>query len=423
MSGVGELEILLRITPEFGGRASGRSPEAVAVGRLPDGRTLAEAGAAYELRTGSDPNGATCDIELTLDPEYLRKFIWIDPDPATRSVKVPTDKFDAVSLFLHELGHGFGFNGYGDEAGHVAGGFLTTYDAQVQFQSGYPVFTGAEAAKVYGRAVPLSPGDINNYTHYGRVEADGLNLGVMEGATYSPAGFRWYLDKLDLAFLRDLGLNAVENPSADPGGSRFQGFASDDVLSGGIGADTLSGGGGSNYLRGAEGDDSIVGGAGFDDINGNMGNDTCVSGGGDDWVVGGRDNDSLQGSEGANLVYGNLGADTCEGGAGNDIVRGGQENDVVRGGAGADYVSGDKGDDTVSGGAGADQFHSFGDAGLDRVLDFSLAEGDRVRLDPGTTYTVAQSGADTVVSMNGGGQVVLVGVSMSSLTGDWIFVG
>ena len=207
------------------------------------------------------------------------------------------------------------------------------------------------------------------------------------------------------------------------GADSIVGSGAADTLRGYAGNDVIRGGDGLNYLRGDEGDDSIVGGTGFDDINGNMGNDTCVSGGGDDWVVGGRDNDSLQGSDGANLVYGNLGSDTCDGGAGNDIVRGGQENDVVRGGAGADYVSGDKGDDTVSGGAGADQFHSFGDAGLDRVLDFSLAEGDRVRLDPGTTYTVAQSGADTVVSMNGGGQVVLVGVSMASLTGDWIFVG
>lgn len=207
------------------------------------------------------------------------------------------------------------------------------------------------------------------------------------------------------------------------GGDSIAGGAGADTLQGYAGNDTISGGGGTNYLRGDEGDDSITGGAGFDDINGNMGNDTCVSGGGDDWVVGGRDNDSLTGSDGANLVYGNLGADTCDGGAGSDIVRGGQENDVVRGGAGDDYVSGDKGDDTMSGGSGADQFHSFGDAGLDRVLDFNLAEGDRVRLDPGTTYTVLQSGADTIINMGGGGQMVLVGVSMSSLTGDWIFTG
>ena len=73
------------------------------------------------------------------------------------------------------------------------------------------------------------------------------------------------------------------------------------------------------------------------------------------------------------------------------------------------------------GGAGADRFHTFGEAGVDRVLDFSLAQGDRVQLDPGTQYTVSQVGADTVISMTGGGQMVLVGVQASALTDGWIF--
>ena len=115
------------------------------------------------------------------------------------------------------------------------------------------------------------------------------------------------------------------------------------------------------------------------------------------------------------------GNDTCDGGAGDDIIRGGQNNDSLNGGAGADYVSGDRGDDTVQGGSGADIFHSFAEAGIDRVLDFNLAEGDRVQLDPGTVYTVSQSGADTVINMVGGGQVILVGIQMSSLTTGWIF--
>jgi serralysin len=75
----------------------------------------------------------------------------------------------------------------------------------------------------------------------------------------------------------------------------------------------------------------------------------------------------------------------------------------------------------MTGGAGADIFHTFGDTGLDRVTDFSRAEGDRVQLDPGTTYTTAQVGADTVITMGGGGQMILVGVQLTSLTGDWIF--
>jgi Ca2+-binding RTX toxin-like protein len=221
----------------------------------------------------------------------------------------------------------------------------------------------------------------------------------------------------------DLLVGASQGGTIDAraGNDVVVGGAGDDTLNGGTGDDLVVGGDGVNYLRGDDGDDYIQGGSGFDDINGTMGNDTCVSGGGDDWVVGGKGNDSLVGSDGQNLVYGNIGADTCDGGAGDDIVRGGQDNDVVLGGAGNDFVSGDRGDDTVTGGAGADIFHTFGDAGIDRVTDFSLAQGDRVQVDPGTIFTVSQVGADTVITMTGGGEMILVGVQMSTLTPGWIF--
>ena len=49
--------------------------------------------------------------------------------------------------------------------------------------------------------------------------------------------------------------------------------------------------------------------------------------------------------------------------------------------------------------AGADRFHTFSGSGVDRVMDFNLAEGDRVMLDPGTTYTISQVGADTVIGI------------------------
>jgi Ca2+-binding RTX toxin-like protein len=111
------------------------------------------------------------------------------------------------------------------------------------------------------------------------------------------------------------------------------------------------------------------------------------------------------------------------GGAGNDVVRGGQGNDLVRGDDGNDTISGDRGDDTADGGLGADLFLSFGEAGIDRIVGFTAGEGDRLRLDPGTTFTLAQVDGDVVVSMGGGGRVILAGVQLSSLPDGWIFVG
>jgi Ca2+-binding RTX toxin-like protein len=176
-------------------------------------------------------------------------------------------------------------------------------------------------------------------------------------------------------------------------------------------------------VSGGDGNDTLAGGPASDSLQGNQGDDVENGGGGDDIVVGGKDNDQLFGDDGNDIVWGNLGNDTLDGGAGNDQVRGGQGDDTLTGGAGNDYVSGDRGNDTEAGGPGADIFHSFSGAGIDRVIDFNVGEGDRVMLDPGTTYSVSQVGADTVIDMGNGDQVILVGVSMSSLPAGTIFLG
>jgi serralysin len=204
--------------------------------------------------------------------------------------------------------------------------------------------------------------------------------------------------------------------------NELRGMAGADSIYGGGGSDTLDGGAGANLLWGQDGDDLIIGGAAFDNTHGNMGNDTIRGGAGDDWVVGGKDLDLLYGEDGADLVLGNLGDDTLDGGAGADIIRGGQGADSLVGGAGDDFVSGDRGADTMTGGPGADIFHSSGDAGIDRVLDFNVFEGDRVQLDPGTTYSVAQVGSDVVITMaTAGDQVILVNVQLSTLPPGWLF--
>jgi Ca2+-binding RTX toxin-like protein len=191
-----------------------------------------------------------------------------------------------------------------------------------------------------------------------------------------------------------------------------------DSLFGGGGDDLLvATGGAGSYLRGGEGNDDLRGGG---DMLGNQGNDTLYGSGGRDWVVGGQDQDVLFGNDGDDIVYGNRGRDTLDAGAGNDTVRGGQDDDVVSGGAGNDFVAGDLGNDTLTGGTGADSFYTSAAAGIDRVIDFSRAEGDRVQVELGDSWTVAQEGADTVVHV-GAASLVLAGVSMAGLSGDWIF--
>jgi Ca2+-binding RTX toxin-like protein len=207
------------------------------------------------------------------------------------------------------------------------------------------------------------------------------------------------------------GSTFAETISGGAGNDQILGGGGGDSIHGGAGDDQIIGGFGSNFLRGDDGADRVIGGGDSDNINGNSGTDTIFGGAGNDVVRGGADGD---------LVNGNTGADTVSGDLGDDTVHGGKGDDVILGGAGNDYLAGDLGDDTITGGAGADTFVTFGAGGHDRVLDFNAAEGDRVVLDHVGGYTVGQNGADVVIQMDGGGEMVLVNTQLSSLPSGWL---
>jgi Ca2+-binding RTX toxin-like protein len=326
-------------------------------------------------------------------------FLQSDLAAATRIVQSSTRQEIGWGAGYHLILTGFGFTFNGPTATRLASGTVTGLDLLGPY--GHIVITGASAdGAVLGLAYLTGEPTLSASTL-----GAGDDLIEVMGTT-APA--------------TDTDFTANGWGGADTmlgGGSRSS-------LFGGDGNDTIQArAGDGNYLRGDAGADLVTGAQGFDDINGNAGNDSLSGGLGGDWVVGGRDNDLQYGDAGADIVWGNLGDDTLDGGDGFDQVRGGQGDDVVGGGAGDDFVSGDRGDDTVIGGTGADIFHGSQDAGLDRVLDFRISEGDRVMLDPGTTYTLLQVGADTVLNMGGGNQMILVGVTMSALPAGSIFLG
>ncbi|CAN7625917.1 SGNH/GDSL hydrolase family protein [Phenylobacterium sp. LjRoot225] len=215
---------------------------------------------------------------------------------------------------------------------------------------------------------------------------------------------------------------------AGPGGSnlllsgRLRG--SDVAVEGGAQGDAIVVLGGANYLRGGDGNDTITGGTGFDNVNGNKGDDSLVGVSAiGDWLLGGQGNDLIDAalSSGGNRVNGNLGADTLTGGSGGDSLRGGQGADRITAGPGADWLSGDLGDDTLAGGDGADTFHAGG--GLDLIVDFDLAQQDRVQLDAGMSYSLSQAGSDTLLAFDGGAQMRLVGFQTASPPDTWILGG
>jgi Ca2+-binding RTX toxin-like protein len=208
---------------------------------------------------------------------------------------------------------------------------------------------------------------------------------------------------------------------AHDGPATLAGGSGSDALHGWAGGDSLSGGGGSDTILGMDGSDTVAGGAGADMLAGNKGADSVDGGaGGADTLFGGQGDDRLAAHGAGAYLNGNLGADTLDGGPGGGELHGGQANDVLHGGAGGDQLYGDLGSDTLGGGGGADVFHIARGGGHDLVLDFSAADGDRVQVDGGAHATVAQLGADVVVTLDSGDQLTLAGVQRASLGDGWL---
>jgi Ca2+-binding RTX toxin-like protein len=238
------------------------------------GLAIFQQGVAAEMSTGVDPNGAAVDAVTTIGTAYLDQ-LWFDPDPMSRSAAVDPGKIDALSVFMHEIGHMIALNGWKDtQTGALPGAYESTFDAQTAMSSDGLAFVGAAAQAVYGGPIPISadaPG------HFGN-PGDAVAQDLMNGVAFE-TGARYEISALDVAIMRDCGI-AVRAASAGndtlygfAGADRLAGEAGEDVLRGLGGADRLLGGSGKDRLYGGDGDDLLVGGRGQDSLWGGAGRD------------------------------------------------------------------------------------------------------------------------------------------------------
>jgi hypothetical protein len=128
------------------------------------GRDTFEQGAAHELRTGTDPNGATPDIRININTTYLRNELWFDPNPVFRVFPVPQDRTDAMSVMLHELGHALAYNGWADGQGVPPPTFWSTFDQWIA--PGAPsLFMGPAVVAHWGTVPDLTTGNIHHWAN------------------------------------------------------------------------------------------------------------------------------------------------------------------------------------------------------------------------------------------------------------------
>lgn len=228
--------------------------------------------------------------------------------------------------------------------------------------------------------------------------------------------------------------NASEIIDAQAGNDSVAAGGGDDVVKGGAGNDSIAGGAGADYIDGGDGaDEAEYGGASADYQVTKLDNghyrvedmrlgapdgvdevanvETLVFADGafaiTNWdappppasagvtILGTADDDvvtalaTVAGQPGitdaGDLIDVGDGNDKVHAGAGNDTILGGAGHDELGGGGGDDVLVGGEGYDDLTGGSGADTF-VFADAdalpgaSVDRILDFSRAQGDRIDL-------------------------------------------
>lgn len=163
---------------------------------------------------------------------------------------------------------------------------------------------------------------------------------------------------------RVFGGNGDDSVSATARANRIS--TSTSYFDGGDGNDSLSGGGAGaaqETLLGGAGNDQLGGSPRSDSIDGGDGNDTCYANGGGDYIAGGLGDDSLEGFDGPDTLLGQDGNDSLIGYRGDDLLYGGDGQDTLDGRSGDDVLFGGAGDDRLAGGTDDDRL--FGDAGDD----------------------------------------------------------
>lgn len=142
--------------------------------------------------------------------------------------------------------------------------------------------------------------------------------------------------------------------------------------------------------------------------------------------------DTVTATRFADRLSGLSGNDTLLGVGGNDTISGGSGDDSIRGGSGNDRLAGSTGNDLLRGESGADAFVFTNNGGRDRIVDFSVAQGDRLLLDDGlwdnAALTASQvvdryartGSAGTVFTFDDGERLTVSGINTLALLVDRI---
>ncbi len=267
LGGLGAIDVQINVVPLGTGVLANCMAATTVFQRMDGVRSVFESGAVSELQTGVDPNGSAADVIINLNASLVGSSFWFNPTPGSTTAP-PSNKYDALTVLRHELGHAFGINGFRSDAGAL-GSAESPFDSLVQVRSdGSAWFIGAHAVAVYGGAVPVTTlANGEAYYHFGNSQSQAASSDLM-GGTGLPPGVAHTVTALDIAVMQDLGV-----PLASATGSTAT--ASSGVASGSSPSGAATSGGGP-ILTGSSGDDVFAIVSGVTTVTGGAGLDTAV---------------------------------------------------------------------------------------------------------------------------------------------------
>jgi hypothetical protein len=218
------------------------------------GKTVYVAGTALELQTGQDPNSSGADLSVELTTNSIRNLLYFKTDEYGA---VPSNRDDAFSVFLHEIGHGLGMI-YGGDDPNFPG--VTVYDTFVQ--NGTFTWTNAERAyngSFFGAngPLPLQSDSLSHLSESGFLGSDLMSPVLSYGTNVG-------ISAVDLGIMQDIGvpirlptsgddvLHAVAGPELHMGDGNDTGYAVPGVLA----------------VFGDDGNDLLIGSAAADNLEG-----------------------------------------------------------------------------------------------------------------------------------------------------------
>jgi hypothetical protein len=221
VTGAAPLRISLTISTAAAGAelANGGYGDATMTGVTFGSQRVWEPASLYALTTGNYIQGSTSDINITLfAPGGSVANLYLDPTSNGTGAQ-PSNQFDLVSIFQHELAHGLGFIGFSNPTTGVVGSDVTMYDHYIQsvLNNGSIVsaaFTGPNAEAAYaaliGASVP-TPVPLTVLTngealfHVANSRSNPLGSDLMNGVGLVN-GTSVTISSVDLAMLKDVGL-------------------------------------------------------------------------------------------------------------------------------------------------------------------------------------------------------------------------